>query len=157
MPATGAVTLSVSLKNENAAFLAPNQWVNYTEGSSALALSDQICEGLGSDKEKYEAVRAYIKKNFVYDYIKALNISNGTMPDIEGCLSSHSGICQDLAALAACMLRVQGIPAKFVIGYIGKQYHAWVVVLLDGQEILFDPTADIGGVGRGSYSVERIY
>lgn len=153
----GAVKVSASLNDEQAAFLIPNQYVNYTASTSAVALGEEICAGLSTEREKFEAIRAYIGHNFMYDYVKAITVQAGTLPDIEGCMSSKMGICQDLAATAVCMLRTQGVPAKLVIGYIDKQYHAWVVVMIDGQEILYDPTAELGGVSGGSYSVERFY
>ena len=68
------------------------------------------------------------------------------------------GICQDLTALAACMLRVQGIPAKLVIGYADRSYHAWNNVLIDGEYVMLDVTADLKGIsGNVVYTVERCY
>ena len=56
------------------------------------------------------------------------------------------------------MLRSQGVPAKFVIGYADDTYHAWTVVLLEGGETLYDPTADVSGTGAGAvYTAERVY
>lgn len=155
--AAGTVKLSASVEDPNAPFLVPNQYVSYGPSSRAVQLSEEICGEKSGDRAKFEAVRAYIARNFLYDYIKAVTVQPGTMPDIDGCVDARTGICQDLAAMAACMLRVQGIPTKLVIGYVGKQYHAWNVVLLDGKEILYDPTAELGGISGGTYSAERFY
>lgn len=62
------------------------------------------------DREIFETIRGYIKANYMYDYVKAATVAGGTLPDIDGCYEKKMGICQDLAALAACMLRVQGVP-----------------------------------------------
>lgn len=154
----GSAEFSVEMADENAAFLYPNQYVNYTQESSAVALSMKICEGLNSDQEKLDAIRDYIKSNFLYDFVKAATVSEGAMPDIEACLQNHMGICQDLTALAACMLRVQGIPTKFVIGYADRGYHAWNSVLVDGEYQLLDVTADMKGIKSDVvYTVERFY
>lgn len=155
--AAGSVRIDAALANENAALLVPSQYVSYTAQTSAVALSDEICGSADTDQEKFEAVRRYIMQNFMYDFIKAVTVQPGAMPDIEACVDTRMGICQDLAATAACMLRVQGIPTKLVVGYRGKQYHAWTVVLLDGQEVLYDPTEDLGGTNQGLYAVERFY
>lgn len=153
----GSVKIKVQLVAENAAMLIPNQYVYYGETSPVVALSQEICEGLSTPREKYQAITAYIKRQFHYDYLKAATVTPGAMPSIDACLQTKSGICQDLAAMSAAMLRVQGIPTRFVVGYINKQYHAWNVVDLDGEEILYDPTAALGGVSGGQYSVERYY
>lgn len=155
----GTVKMTAEFTNENVFALVPNQYVDYNIETTAVAMSDEICElaNAQTDQEKFEAIRAYIMENYEYDWNKARKVKAGTMPDIEYCMENHMGICQDLSAMAACMLRVQGIETKFVIGYAGKQYHAWNVVLIDGEEILYDATADLGGISKGKYKVERYY
>ena len=67
------------------------------------------------------------------------------------------GICQDLAAVTACMLRVQGVPARLVIGYADKYYHAWNTVVVNGEEVFFDPTHAVGAIDAKKYQTERMY
>ena len=68
------------------------------------------------------------------------------------------GICQDLSAMMCCMLRVQGIPCKLVIGYADKYYHAWTVAVMNGEEMFFDPTESVGALyGIKKYKQERVY
>lgn len=154
----GKVSVKAELTDENAAFLCPNQYVNYTPETQVVAVSEEICGGLGSAREKFEAVREYVKSQYVYDFVKAATVSGGTLPDIDDCYEKKMGICQDLAAMCACMLRVQGIPTKLVIGYLGKNYHAWNSVLIDGEEILYDPTLELNAIaGNQGYTVERVY
>ena len=63
-----------------------------------------------------------------------------------------------LAALAACMLRVQGVPTKLMVGYAGKMYHAWNSVVIDGEEVLYDPTLELSAIESGqTYTTERYY
>lgn len=154
----GAMSFSVELVDENAAFLCPNQYVNFTPESEVVALAAELCGGLESDAEKFAAVREYIQENYLYDYIKAVTTAPGQMPDITGCMESRMGICQDLAALAAAMLRSQGVPVEFVIGYAGNVYHAWTVVRLESGDVLYDPTVDVNGIAAGAaYTTERFY
>lgn len=156
--AGGRVSVTAEFSRPNAAFLVPNQYVNYGADTPVVAISDEICAGLSTDREKFDAIRAYIKKNYVYDYIKAATVTTGTMPDIDGAYKKGMGICQDLAAIAVCMLRVQGIPAQLMIGYVGKNYHAWSNVLIDGEGVRYDPTLDVQGTStNAAYKVERYY
>ena len=154
----GAVTVPVMLENAYAPFLLPNQYVNYNENSDAVRISEEICAGLTTDAEKLEAVRNYIRSNYTYDNNKAATVAAGTLPSIDYLLQNRMGICQDIAATVACMLRVQGIPTQLVIGYANKYYHAWNNVLIDGQFQLVDVTAELNSAYVGvTYTTERYY
>lgn len=154
----GKVTVNAKMEDEGAAFLCPSQYVNYGPDSAAVAVGLEICEGMTEETEIFDTVCAYVTKNFAYDYVKAVTVTIGTLPDIEGCMSSRMGICQDLAAVTVCMLRVNGVHAKLVIGYADSQYHAWVVAIVNGEEVFFDPTAALKAIRNvKTYTVERIY
>lgn len=156
----GQVQFETKLTSPEAPYLVANPYVNYTQDTEAVKISDLVCMGLSTDKEKFEAVCDYIKLNYAYDYDRAKAVAGkqGILPDIDYCVTNQKGICQDLSATVACMLRVQGIPTQLVIGYTGRQYHAWNMVLIDGEEILYDATeAIIPGAYTGTRSVERIY
>lgn len=154
----GSMKLRLEPSSDDIAFLSPNCYVPYTQDSRAVSLSEEICGGLTTDREKLDAVREYVRANFVYDYVKAATITKGSMPDIDMLLDKRMGICQDLSAFVACVLRVQGIPTQFVIGYADKNYHAWNSVLVDGEYRLVDLTAELNAVARNvTYTVERFY
>lgn len=156
--AEGKVTVRVKLDDPYAPFLGPNQYVHYTQDTEAVKTSYALCEGMTDDREIFETIRAYIKANYMYDYVKAATVAGGTLPDIDGCYEKKMGICQDLAALAACMLRVQGVPTKLMVGYAGKMYHAWNSVVIDGEEVLYDPTLELSAIESGqTYTTERYY
>ena len=157
--AGGKMTITADLGNENAAFMVPTQYVYYERETPAVAKSDELCEGLTTDQEKFEAIRTYIKENYQYDFVKANTVTSGTLPSVDYAWEKGMGICQDLAALAACMLRVQGIPTRLDIGYVnGNYYHAWNNVLLDGQFVQHDPTMDVTqSLPNGNYRLERYY
>ena len=153
----GKITLNVKLSREEAPFLVPSQYVNYTKKSEAVAEAERQCEGK-SDKAKVEIISNFMKTRFVYDFIKAMKVEAGELPDIDNSYRQKKGVCQDLSAIMVCMLRTQGIPAKLMIGYADKNYHAWVSVLIGGKEVRFDPTAALSAISKvKKYTLERFY
>ena len=153
----GSLGLYVTMENQEAAFLVPNQYISYTKASEAVAKADELCSGK-NEKEAYDAVCKFMSTSFVYDFIKAVTIKPGMLPDIDGSYAKKMGVCQDLSAITCAMLRTQGIPARMIIGYADSQYHAWTTANVNGKEIFFDPTAAISAISSvKSYSMERYY
>lgn len=175
-----AASLKVELKDEFAPFLLPNQYVNYTEDSKAVAQAQKLVQGKTDELEKIAAIYNYVVKNISYDKELAATVKSGYLPDLDQVLESKKGICFDYAALMACMLRSQGIPTKLVVGYSGKAYHAWIntyvekvgwvdnVIYFDGTTWkLMDPTYASSGnsseaimkyIGDGSnYTAKFLY
>lgn len=152
----GKVDLSVQLVDENAAYLVPNQYVDYELWTSAVQKSDELCAD-EAPNAVYQAVTEFMSSEFAYDFVRAKTVSSGQLPEIDYCYENRMGVCQDLAAVMVCMLRVQGVPAKLVIGYADKYYHAWTVTVIDGQEVFFDPTNAIGAINAKKYQTERMY
>ena len=151
------ISINVELDNEYTPYLGPSQYVYYTPEFKAVEESKLLCENLETDIEKYNAIVNYISENFAYDYERAASNPGYYLGDVDGCFETRKGLCQDLAAMTACMLRVQGIPSQLVIGYADKYYHAWNKVLLDGEYQMLDITAEITGVPASVYTEERHY
>ena len=154
--AEGKVVLSAQLTDENAAFLVPNQYVDYVRTTNAVLKSDE----LSSQGDVYKAVCDFMASEFSYDFVRQKAIASSgqfLLPEIDECFDARSGVCQDLSAIMVCMLRVQGIPAKLMIGYADQYYHAWTVALVDGQEVFFDPVNAIGCINAKNYATERFY
>ena len=153
----GKLSIKVKLKSKTVPFLGPNQYVSYTKTTEAVKKAAELCSGK-KGKQAFDAVCSFMKSSFVYDYVKAVQIKAGMLPDIEGSYKKKMGVCQDLSAIMACMLRTQGIPCKLMIGYADKQYHAWTVTVIDGEEIFFDPTAALNAISKvKEYTLERFY
>lgn len=153
----GKISIKVTLTREDGAFLYPNQYVKYTELTKAVKVANEMCAGK-NEKEVYTLIRKYIMDNYGYDFIKSVTVAAGELPDIDGCYEKKMGVCQDLSALMVCMLRSQGIPARLMIGYADKNYHAWTVTSVAEKEVFFDPTAALNAISKPvSYSVERYY
>ena len=130
-----SVTVDVKLNSANAPFLCPSQYVNYTSSSEAVKKSFDLCVNAKTDTDKLKAIYSWIVSNVSYDYDKASSVKSGYLPSVDSTLSEKKGICFDYAALMACMLRAQGIPAKLVVGTVSAQdmNHAWNEVYLEGK------------------------
>lgn len=154
----GYLGLDVQLDREDAAFYYPNQYVDYTILSAAVAKAAELCDGMTDPLQIYETLCNYMKTSFLYDYVKAVTVQAGALPDIDGSFEKKMGVCQDLSAILACMLRTQGLPCRLIIGYADKQYHAWTTTEINGKEYFFDPTAALNAIATvKDYSVERYY
>lgn len=162
---SGKTTLTAKMKDESRAFLYPNQYVSYTRDTEAVKKAEELCRDLKNPTatEIAKAVCGFVKKNFSYDYMKANKVkkddTKGMMPAIDDTWEKRMGVCQDLSAVTCAMLRSQGVPAKLMIGDLKKLYHAWVVLIIDGEEKRFDPTAEIENkkYKKNDYTLERYY
>lgn len=173
-------TLSVSLTNEFAPFLLPNQYVNYTAGGATAGLAKNLTSNKKTDLQKINSIYDWVVSNLSYDKQLAATVKSGYLPNLDAIVSSKKGICFDYAALMTAMLRSRGIPCKLVIGYAGNSYHAWInaytsengwvdgVIYFDGATWkLMDPTfASTGNqsaaimkyIGDGkNYSAKYLY
>jgi transglutaminase-like putative cysteine protease len=76
-----------------------------------------------------------------FKYVKGVTDINTTA---EQALELKSGVCQDYSHIMIALLRMSGIPARYVVGMMmGEGFsHAWVEALIDGEWIGFDPTND---------------
>ena len=120
--------MSVELQDEFAPFLRPNQYVNYSASSRAVALAQELTGEIEHPLGKVEAIYNYVVKTLSYDYDKARSVKSGYTPVLDSVLDEKKGICFDYAALMTGMLRSQGIPCKMIFGYAGGAYHAWISV-----------------------------
>lgn len=156
-----SIKFAAALTDAILPYLYPNQYVWYTQDSATVALGQELCGALGSDGDKVGAVYEYMMRNFVYDYIRASNVQQGGLkgylPSIDTVLSEKKGICFDISAVTACMLRTQNIPTQMVIGYADTTYHAWNNVLIDGTWYRYDITSDICNGMVQTYTAERVY
>ncbi|MCL2810471.1 MAG: transglutaminase-like domain-containing protein [Clostridia bacterium] len=150
-------TIIVEMANPHIPFLYPNQYVNYTADSKAVAKAAELTAGLNTDREKFAAIYNFCSRRIVYNYQLALTPTKEHRVDVDKVLENRKGICLDYAVLMACMLRSQGIPTQVVIGYADDVYHAWNRVLLDGDWYRCDPTfSSAGGIAQ-VYREERRY
>ena len=121
-------SISVTLKDEFAPFVRPNQYVDYENAPKTVAKAAELVSGKTKELDKVQAVYDFVVKNIKYDKQLAATVKSGYLPVLDTVLEKKTGICFDYAALMAGMLRSQGIPCKLVVGYAGQTYHAWISV-----------------------------
>lgn len=158
-----AVELDVTLSGEELPFLYPNQYVNFTADSQAVAKAYLLVGELTSETKIADTLYSFVVKHLAYDAAKAKAAGNGELdgylPDVDETLSSGKGICFDYSVLLAAMLRAEGVPTKVVIGVVQPEnvLHAWNSVLIDGEWTLYDATLDGTGHRSKDYAPERVY
>ena len=130
-------------------FLSPTRYVPFSERLRKFFWSVRPgrAEGVG---EYTDRVLRCVRDQFEYE-AGTTNVHS----TVDAILDEGGGVCQDFAHLALGVLRLAGIPARYVSGYlvppddpsgirgaVGEQAsHAWIEVLLPGQDwVGFDPT-----------------
>ncbi len=101
--------------------------------------------------EKAARLSIWINKNLKYD----LQPLKEKTESAQWTFENKRGVCGEYSNLLAAMLRSQGIPVRYVVGYAFPQIsnqtqnepwmHAWVEVLIDNKWVPFDPTWLEGG------------
>ncbi|MCI9557049.1 transglutaminase-like domain-containing protein [Oscillospiraceae bacterium 50-16] len=123
-----SASFSVTLKDEFAPYLRPNQYVDYSDAANTVAKAAELTSGVTDPLQKVEKIYDFVVKTLTYDKDKAATVQSGYLPVLDTVLSAKKGICFDYASLMAGMLRAEGVPCKLVVGYAGKAYHAWISV-----------------------------
>ena len=123
-----SASFKVSLKDEFAPFIRPNQYVDYEDAKNTVKKAEELTAKVTDPLKKVEKVYDFVVKNLTYDTAKAATVKSGYLPVLDNVLSAKQGICFDYASLMTGMLRSQGVPCKLVVGYAGKAYHAWISV-----------------------------
>jgi len=122
-----ATKAEVELENEFVPYLLPSQIVDYNPDSDAVYESFLLTGAAQDDLERTADIYGFIVDNIKYDQQKADTVPSGYLPVVDETLQSKKGICYDYSALLACMLRVEKIPVRLVMGYVSDVdvYHAW--------------------------------
>ncbi len=133
-------------------FVAPSAFVPYLpELHEILKSSEALCDG--SVKDFARTASDYIHQNFAY--VKGATHVHSS---VEDSLALKAGVCQDFAHLLLGVVRMRGVPARYVSGYVvpgsaaageakqeevigGQASHAWAEVFIPGSGWLaLDPT-----------------
>ena len=122
-----SATRTVKLIDEFQPYLRPNVYVPYSAESDCVKKAAELAAGADNEIEVVAAVYRFIASAVRYDREKAATVASGYLPDPDETMRTGKGICFDYAALAASMLRSQGIPTKEIFGYVSPDdlYHAW--------------------------------
>lgn len=122
-----STSCAVELLDEFQPFLRPSDYVNFKSDSFCVKKAAELSAGASNENGVVTAVYDFICANVSYDREKAATVQSGYLSQPDEILRSGKGICFDYAALAAAMLRSQGIPTKMIFGYVSPDglYHAW--------------------------------
>lgn len=143
-----STNIELELTDEKIVFLQSNVIVNFDLEDKAIQKAASLTKKCKSEAEIISTIYNYVVKNFSYDFDKINSLSSGYIPDIEIVYKSKKGICYDISAIMASMLRSQGVEVKLVTGYtpnIEGVYHAWnsVYDAKSKKWITIDATYDI--------------
>lgn len=94
----------------------------------------------GSDYDKAIAIQKALHETLVY-----LPGATAAHESAEAAFAKGRGVCQDYAHCMAALLRMEGIPARYVTGMMLGEgaSHAWVEALCGSWWYGFDPTNDL--------------
>ena len=122
-----SLTCDAWLQDEFQPFLRPSTYINYTRDSDCVRKAAELASESSDELSLVGAVYNFVCSQVTYDREKAMTVKSGYLPVPDETMNSGKGICFDYAALAASMLRSQGIPTKMIFGYVAPQglYHAW--------------------------------
>lgn len=122
-------------------------------------LTEYLTSQKTADKDKVEAIYTWITENILYDYAQLQSEKYLTGVDPVTILKTKKSICTGYVELMKAMLDHISIKNETVSGYIHnmhwvpgklcvKEEHTWIVVLIEGEWFLADPTWDAGYIGR---------
>jgi transglutaminase-like putative cysteine protease len=158
IPESGGATLAevdaqrLTLFEENYDFVAPSAYVPYLPELREISQIAEANSG-GTALGFVQAASTYIHENFAY--VKGATHVHSSVQDS---LALKAGVCQDFAHLLLGVVRMRGLPARYVSGYMvpgdgsitdskqeevigGQASHAWAEVYVpDAGWLAFDPT-----------------
>lgn len=158
-----STNMELELQDENLVFLQSNVIVDFTLRDKAIKKAESLTKNCKTDQEIAETIYNYVVKNFAYDFDKASSLSSGYIPDIEIVYKNKKGICYDISAIMAAMMRSQGVEVKLVTGYtsnIKGVYHAWNSIYDEKSKKWYtvDATYDIAMYqAKKKYSMKKSY
>lgn len=114
-------------KRQSKALSDPGNFKNYLRYDKVGALtallqgqSDRVTRGKKGNIAKAKAIYDYMAKTYIYDYDKK------NLPTVRGDLTvfcqTKKGRCTELSTLFATLARAQGIPVKYVDGYVLRNH-----------------------------------
>ncbi len=126
-----------------------------------IALSNEICAGLTTNKEKAKAISMWVVGNVEYDYdyyYAGLKTYYDVPFDPDTILDKGLAVCAGYARLTQALMNAQGIPCLYVMGWTPNGLHAWNLALVDGEYLYYDTTWGeyYTGVGEACISLQHI-
>lgn len=116
-----------------------------------VSLASALTKGKTSDKEKFDALFAWVATHIHYDYFSYFSSNGYGKPDIKQLLKHRYAICLGYASLMDTLCKLSGITNTTVYGYAKDEIfdvndslyidnHAWNAVNLEGKWYVYDVT-----------------
>ncbi len=102
--------------------------------------AEEITRGIENDYEKAMAIYKWVCENVYYDYDAYNGVGEYDGQSALVALEEKRAVCGGYASLTAMLLQGAGIPARYVYGTAGTDYHAWNYVYIDGKWSFMDTT-----------------
>lgn len=126
-----------------------HQAAEISKNPSALVLA--LTKNKSDDKEKFDAIFAWVASNISYNYQQYFSSSGSTESNVTRVLNKKTGICLDYATLMDTLCNLAGLPNVTVYGYVRDNLsdvndslffdnHAWNAVKLNGEWFVYDVT-----------------
>ncbi len=110
-------------------------------------VADVVCRGADSPTAKVRRIADYFQKNYRYT-LATESPPQGVDPIVHFLKTQHPAHCELFASAVALMLRTQGVPSRYVTGYVmdelsdsedyylarNRDAHAWVEYYDDQQQ-----------------------
>lgn len=133
-------------------------------------LADQMTSGANNPFDKAASIERYLQTKYAYTLDLSGPRTADPMPYF--LFQSKAGNCEYFASAMTVLLRSEGIPARYVTGFLGGEYndvagdfivrasdaHAWVEVYFPEYGwITFDPTPPGNDARRGFFGRVSLY
>ena len=155
-------SIDLKLEDDKVVFTQSNVIVDFKLTDKSIEKADSLTKNCKTEEEVIDTIYQFVVENFVYDYenVKQKAATIGYIPDIEIIYQNKTGICYDISAIMAAMMRSQGITVKLVTGYTKNidGYHAWNSIYdsSQGSWLAVDGTYDIGMIRlKNKYSMVK--
>lgn len=147
--------ISLKLKDYKSSYLTSNEMIKWSKKNAVIKRANKIAKKYKGQLNKVKGIYKYLVTNYHYDYNKFSKNSSGNlgyyMPNINTTYKTKKGICYDISALTASMLRSIGVQTKMITGYPsnkyfdGRSYHAWNQFYSKDKKkwIIIDVTCDM--------------
>ena len=150
----GDLKYSVDMSIRNSAVYTPMKKIgsgdSYLKANSQITFNDKMRDVAFPYSKSLE--KAAELAMFVHNYIKYdLSLVGESKPS-DWVMDNKRGVCVEYANLLSSLLKISGIPSRYVVGYAYSSVenklvgHAWVEILAeDGTWIPLDPTWNEAG------------
>ncbi len=136
---------------EDSRYLSSTEFIKFDDNYLSTRMAKLIRDDSVSDEQFIMRVFMLVS-DIEYDneFIEQGLNSPFYIPNADKTLVTNKGICSDQAVLLAVMLRSQGIPTRYISGYLHLEGHAWNEILINGEWIPVDATS-------GRFSIDSKY